>query len=795
MKRILLLLTVVIAAMQVMGADVDLANARATAQQFVFSKMSTSGKLTSPAAVDVKLIKQEMNNEKAGAAVYYIFNTDEHFIVIAGDDRAQQVLAYGDRPLDLSRMPSNMKFWLNTYKTQIAYLQAHPTLAVERPAPGRSLKAAPVGPLLTAEWDQSMPYYNQCPSYNGSPCLTGCPATSLSMVFYYWKYPTEPTPAVEGYTNNSYGFEIPALPSITFDWENMLDTYSYGTYTSTQANAVAWLMRYVGQEEHMDYSPSGSGAFGEDILRAVKFFGYDEDAQLLFKSVADDDGNEIEVYYSDDEWATLLQNEMYEGRPVVYCAYDYSSWNGWSGHAFNVDGYTPSSNTYHVNWGWSGDGNGDFALNAFSSSGYTFNVEQQMVLGIQPPALGPAIKANPTKLDMAGFVDQTTTATFTVKGQELNDDITMTLNDEHACFSIDADHVAVSEQEGGKVVTVNYAPQTVGNHTASITLSSPGAEDVTVIINGTAALQTFVPVMQPADSAYINLTQFRADWTDQTADKFVNSYTLEVSPRSFVEQLDSLDGSLYPDSYETMIFSAPWGGYSVNAGYDAIYISNGYYSGSGYITYTIPQGYDNEVFSLQITTTNSSYGKGNITVKSNQTAAVGHQFASGETFTWTVVGSTGEKITITTSESSYSPDMSKIKVYAGDANSLAPDGDSSDDSNYRLIQGINGKSYLVENLAAGGTYYYRVKGLYTDGTESKWSKSQCVTLFENGHGFQAGDVNHDGLINITDVTLLISYVRNENDDTICKICADINGDNSVNISDITLLISRVLNSL
>ena len=139
--------------------------------------------------------------------------------------------------------------------------------------------------------------------------------------------------------------------------------------------------------------------------------------------------------------------------------------------------------------------------------------------------------------------------------------------------------------------------------------------------------------------------------------------------------------------------------------------------------------------------------------------------------------------------------MSKIKVYAGDVNSLAPDGDSSDDSNYRLIQGINGKSYLVENLAAGGTYYYRVKGLYTDGTESKWSKSQCVTLFENGHGFQAGDVNHDGLINITDVTLLISYVLNENDDTICKICADINGDNSVNISDITLLISRVLNSL
>ena len=220
------------------------------------------------------------------------------------------------------------------------------------------------------------------------------------MVFYFWKYPTDPTPEVEGYINGSYNLQIPALPSITFDWDNMLDKYT-GSYNDAQADAVAWLMRYVGQEEHMDYTPSGSGAMGDDILRAVKFFGYDEEtARLEFKTRTDDYGNDTAVYYTDDEWAALLQNEMYEGRPVVYCAYDYSSWWGWSGHAFNVDGYNPADNTYHVNWGWSGDGNGDFVLNAFSSSGYTFNIEQQMIMGIQPPAQGPAIKVNPSRLDM-----------------------------------------------------------------------------------------------------------------------------------------------------------------------------------------------------------------------------------------------------------------------------------------------------------------------------------------------------------------------------------------------------------
>ena len=790
MRKLLLLISLSIATIQAMGADVDLATARLAAQQFAVNKMSASGKLMSPQAINMRLVKQEMNSDKAGSTVYYIFNTDDHFIVIAGDDRAQQVLAYGDRPLDLNRMPDNMRFWLDTYKAQIAYLQAHPGLAVDPVGTSHSLKASAVAPLLTAEWDQSMPYYNQCPTYNDSRCLTGCPATSLSMVFYYWKYPTDPTPAVEGYTNGSYGFEVPALPSITFDWDNMLDIYSYGSYTTAQANAVAWLMRYVGQEEHMDYSPSGSGAYGEDILRAVKFFGYDEDAQLVFKSVADDDGNDIEVYYTDAEWAAMLQNEIYEGRPVVYCAYDYSSWSGWSGHAFNVDGYTPASNTYHVNWGWSGDGNGDFALNAFSSSGYTFNIEQQMVIGIQPPAQGPSIKANPSKLTIAGLVDQSVTSTFTVKGKALTSAITMTLNDGNGCFTMDASSVSVDEQEAGKVITVAYAPKAVGTHTATITLSSPGAEDVTVEINGTASLPTYLPVMQPADSAFINLTQFRADWTDQTAAKFVDSYTLEVSPRPAVELLDSLDGSNYPDSYETMIFTAPWAGYSVNAGYNAIYISNGYYSGSGYITYTIPEGYDNDVFSMQITTTNTSYGKGNITVGSTQTASSGHRFASGETYTWTVVASTGDKITITTTESSYSPDMSKIKVYAGDANVLDQGGDVTGESDYRLIGGIKGYNCLVENLTAGGSYYYRVKSLYIDGTESNWSKSQSVTLFENAHAFQRGDVNHDGMVNISDVTALIDRLLSGVGG--CEICGDVNADGLLNISDVTALIDSLL---
>ena len=56
-----------------------------------------------------------------------------------------------------------------------------------------------------------------------------------------------------------------------------------------------------------------------------------------------------------------------------------------------------------------------------------------------------------------------------------------------------------------------------------------------------------------------------------------------------------------------------------------------------------------------------------------------------------------------------------------------------------------------------------------------------------------GDVNRDGYVNITDVTLLISYVLNGSGDIDLR-AANINGDEDVNITDVTLLISRVLSS-
>ena len=234
MRKLLSIMTVIIVAVQLMAAPVDVSTAKMKAQQYLADKVY-AGKFMAPGATDAKLIKTEMG-DNAVTPVYYIFNTATSFVIVSGDDRAEEILAVGDRPLKLEGMPKNMQAWLDNYKHQLDWLLTHPDEKVDKPTAVKSpmLKGNyPIGPLLTALWHQGTPYNDQCHfTYNGTTyeCYTGCAATSASMVLYYWKYPTTPVGPIPSYTStldiseyNSVSFSYPALPAVTFDWDNMID--------------------------------------------------------------------------------------------------------------------------------------------------------------------------------------------------------------------------------------------------------------------------------------------------------------------------------------------------------------------------------------------------------------------------------------------------------------------------------------------------------------------------------------------------------------------------------------------
>ena len=794
MKKFLILFACVFAAMQITAANVDLATAQQSAQRFLMSNAVNGRFMTS--APTVKWTHEVKNSSNAALAAYYIVNTDNGYVIVAGDDRAREILAYGDGQLDnLNDLPEAMQLFLNMYQKQMEYLQAHPGLKVQK---GIYRGGVSVGPLLTTAWNQGKPYNMKTPKKGTGQdpyCKVGCSAVALAQVMRYWEYPTT-SPALDGYTCPTSGYVIDPLPEYTFDWEHMRNSYPSSSsgidqLPQTDIDAISWFMRYVGQAETMDYGLDKSGAEREEIMQALGIFGY-RDAHVIEKI----DFQTDEVNYTNEEWGELIQSELIAGRPLIYCAFDMSSDStGIGGHAFNVDGYDADNDMYHVNFGMSAEKNTYYALNGFTlDNGMTvYDFYPILFADVQDPTLttDPRIYTSTNALNMECYAGETTTAKLIISSVNLTDDVTLTLNDEDGVFSIDETTIAVADAMN-KTITVTYAPQEVGTNTATITLSSEGAPDVTVTLNGTATpapLVVYNPVMLFADCANITQTSFRADWTDQTVAQNVTSYTLEVKEKPSVGGLIAeADWSNAPSS----------GGATMPEGWTVgpygIYNEGGSISitGDSYIkTNTLEIGTD-KVTVVFRAKNYYSWTNSSLTVSTSLDSKY-FEFTS-DFAEYTVVLNCAENDQVEFFAHSYYPQIQWIKIYSGEVTAPQLRATEQGNETYRLITGITDKFYTVNNLLAEGTYLYKVKAHYTDGTESAWSNIQEVTLFDNGSVvFDTGDVNHDNNVNISDVTLLIDYLLNSNGD-ICKHCGDINTDGEISISDATLLIDMLLNN-
>lgn len=793
MRKLLLLAATLLAAISVMAGNVDLSTAQTKAAKFLHNKTSHGRLMTS--APTVKWTHEVKNSSNAAMAAYYIVNTDKGYVIVAGDDRSREILAYGEGTLtDLNDLPEAVQYFLNIYQKQIEYLQAHPGLMPQKL--NRNLGVS-VEPMLVTEWSQGKPYNMKTPKkgYGSDPyCKVGCAAVALGQVMRFWEYP-EVSPALPGYTCPSSGYVLEDLPEFTFDWANMLNYYRTNTdqYTTEQIDAVSWFLRYVGQAESMDYELDKSGAPRENILDALRTFGY-LDARVIEKI----DFQTDEVNYNDEEWGELIQSELIAGRPLIYCAFDMSSDStGIGGHAFNVDGYDADNDLYHVNFGMSREKNAYYALNNFTlDNGMTiYDFYPILFADVQRPGMGttPSIYPSAQSLSMECYTGETTTATFTVSSANLEDGITLTLDDANGVFSIDLTTIAAADAMN-KTVTVTYAPQTAGTHTATITLTSEGADAKVITLKGTATVAPLVvydPVMLPADSANITLSSFRANWTDQTVPENVASYTLEVSEKPTSGLIAQADWSEVPSSGNAADYMPE--GWVYNGG---VYLEGGRISiSSGYSLYTPVldlAGYDKVTVVVRgkncYTWTNSA-----ISVK-NSVDSKYVEFAN-DYADYTVVLNCNGNERIEIFSETYYPEIQSIKVYTGEM--TAPQLKAIEEQGsetYRLITGITDKFYTVNNLVEGGTFLYKVKALYTDGTESAWSNKEMVTLFDNGpapHEFAVGDVNHDGGVNISDVTTLIDYLLG-NPDGVCTTCADVDGQGDINIADVTALIDMLL---
>ena len=340
-----------------------------------------------------KVFKKKMDDARfvnvapqCGYSEFFIFNNENSkgFVILAADDCVTPILGYSyDNNFATENLPPNLKGWLDGYAEQIRMAVETRVTATEeiranwaclRQGKNLPVKSeAQVYPLIATTWNQS-PYYNAlCPfdyTYN-QRTVTGCVATAMAQILKYWEYPNGAHSVVwHEYEHPDYGilgahYGYGAGP---YYWNFMPDQLTSSSPTN-QINAVASLMYHCGVSVEMNYGPDESLA-------------YSTAAEIAFRAFFDYNGATLVSKPDNDNlWISILKDELDNGRPVFYAG------SGTGGHAFVCDGYN-ASNYFHFNWGYSGEGNGNFSINSLTPNVYgyqcDFSNNQQAIIGIEP---------------------------------------------------------------------------------------------------------------------------------------------------------------------------------------------------------------------------------------------------------------------------------------------------------------------------------------------------------------------------------------------------------------------------
>ena len=386
MKKILLTLLAFMATVAVNAEQISKQQALQKAQQFMPGKQFGEARSSARSA------------GSSDEEPFYVFNADgnQGFVIVSGDDRTTEILGYSTTgTFDMEKMPDNLKWWLDSYARQIEALGNSAKPAQKAKTRGAASRKA-IAPLIKTQWNQYYPYNWMCPDRNGKDwrdpgfdtdhlmtddqvyyhSVAGCVATAMAQIMYYYQYPKS-CQAIPEYTTR-YGWNMKALPAITFDWASMKKTYT-GRETDASATAVATLFRYCGQAVEMNYSLGGSSA---SLLPydMAEVFGYSKNAKRLSRSM-----------YSSSDWEDMIYNDISEKHPVIYGGSSISS-----GHQFIVDGYD-GSGLFHMIWGWSGMGDGYYVLSLANpdelgagggSSLDGYSKDQHAIIGLKPGKAG-----------------------------------------------------------------------------------------------------------------------------------------------------------------------------------------------------------------------------------------------------------------------------------------------------------------------------------------------------------------------------------------------------------------------
>ena len=304
------------------------------------------------------------------------------FVIVSATKKVIPVLAYSfgaKTPLNI--FPPQFSAWTEQYKKQIEYAISEnikPSVQI-----GKEWKrlmtddisnlniikqGKDVAPMLISTWNQGN-YYNQmCPEDPSGPaghCYTGCVATAMGQLCYYFRWPDTGT--------GSYTYQLPDYGTISANFEDTHYNWNGMTNNLAEENlAVAELLFHLGVSVDMDYGPDGSGMWNHKAAYSLRtFFKYSQETEYLFR-----DSTNL-------NWDSVIVAHLDKKIPLYYA--------GWSepnvsGHAFVCDGYQ-DEDYFHFNWGWGGSWDGYFYIDTLTPGGSNFNLAQELVINCYPDTL------------------------------------------------------------------------------------------------------------------------------------------------------------------------------------------------------------------------------------------------------------------------------------------------------------------------------------------------------------------------------------------------------------------------
>ena len=352
MKRTFTFIAALLLMAQANAAPIGEQKAKEIARQFMMEK---AGK-NSQQSLDISFAEQSLETAVETDELY-VFNSDNSFVVVSGDDRTVPVLGWSDEgKYDAQKANPAVEHWLDYYKHEIQSLDGDVTPVKELTSWGN------IEPIVPYHWNQPAPYNKLVPkdAKDGKTSMAGCPSISLAQVLATLKYPSgmmqRGIPAQEVYEYDDddklvFKQHLDALPATSFNW-NILKPEYEATETGKSVDEVAKLIQYCGYALGTTYTSSLSGAQSLSTYNATYlFFGYD--SKIAYRSG-----------YMKSKWENLIYSELEAGRPVIHDA--SMAENGkMSGHSFIIDGY--KNGYYHVNWGWGGHQDGYFILSVLNS--------------------------------------------------------------------------------------------------------------------------------------------------------------------------------------------------------------------------------------------------------------------------------------------------------------------------------------------------------------------------------------------------------------------------------------------